>query len=83
MLITIWYAYYQSPLQQGGHCHKQYFLPFFLLRSPESMHQLESDLEDGCHATFSDSILVTRHVLCSDVDAVLFLQTLRGLSIIH
>jgi hypothetical protein len=47
------------------------------------MHQLESDLEDGCHATFSDSILVTRHVLCSDVDAVLFLQTLRGLSIIY
>lgn len=74
-------ACYQSPLQQGGHCHKQYFLPFFLLRSQEAVHLLEPDLDDACHATFSGSILVTCHVLCSDVDVVLFRETIRGLSI--
>jgi len=46
------------------------------------MHLLEPDLDDACHATFSGNILVTCNVLCSDVDVVLFYQTIRGLSII-
>jgi hypothetical protein len=75
-------ACYQSPLQPGGHCHKRYFFSFFLLRSQEAMRLPEPDLDDAYHATFSGSILVTCHVLCSDVDVVLFHQTIRFLSII-
>jgi len=46
------------------------------------MHLLEPDLDDVCHATFSGSILVTCHALWSDVDVVLFRETVRGLSIV-